>query len=67
VNPVFAAGNAKIIKLPSSALPETFTRSLVSFRDPSESPRRGSPIIKQFEAKHLPSTTIKSATKYNKI
>jgi len=53
VNPVLAARNAKIIKLPSSALPETFARSPARFRDPSESPRRGSPIIKQFEAKHL--------------
>jgi hypothetical protein len=47
-----AARNAKIIKLPFSALPETFARSPARFGDPSESPRRGSPI-KQFEAKHL--------------
>jgi hypothetical protein len=67
VNPVLAARNANIIKMPSRALPETFARSLVSFRDPSDSPRKGSPIIKQLEAKHLPSTTFKSATKYNKI
>jgi len=30
VNPVLAARNANIIKMPSSALPETFARSLVS-------------------------------------
>jgi hypothetical protein len=67
VNPVLAARNANIIKMPFRALPETFARSPARFCDPKESPRTGSRIIKQLEAKHLPSTTIKSATKYNKI
>ncbi|WP_333299201.1 hypothetical protein [Microcoleus sp. AT13-A6] len=46
---------AIIIKMPSPALPETLR------------PIARSSNIKQFEAKYLPSTTIKSATKYNKI
>ncbi|MEG4287062.1 hypothetical protein QUB68_28560 [Microcoleus sp. A006_D1] len=55
MNPVLAARNANIIKMPSAALAETFARS------PAKR------TIEQFEAKQLPSTTFKPATKYNKI
>ncbi|WP_333373983.1 hypothetical protein [Microcoleus sp. Z1_B2] len=46
---------AIIIKMPSLALPETLR------------PIARSSNIQQFEAKHLPNTTVNSATKYNKI